>query len=323
MSLKKVSACIKRNKNFLVTTHTSLEGDALGSELAFYGLLKALGKNATIVNEDNVPYGYDFLAGLKHVKKFKKNLKGIKFDCFVNLDCSGPRRCGQVYKLNKDNKPILNIDHHISNEKFGEINWIEPTASSCSEMIYRLFKELHVPFDRDTALALYVGMVTDTGCFRYANTTSFTHKAVSELLRYNINASEVYRNIYGNVPFQDMELLTKILPKIRITASGKIAWFQIRRRMLMQRKISFDLTEHILSFARAIKGVEVAVLFREDLDTKNEVRVNLRSQGRVDVNKIACFFNGGGHRTASGATVQGDLGQVTKKVLDKIRERIK
>jgi len=323
VSLKKVIACIKRNKNFLITTHTNLEGDALGSELAFYGLLKALGKNATIVNEDNVPYGYDFLAGLKHVKKFKKNLKGIKFDCFVNLDCSDSRRCGQVYKLNKDNKPILNIDHHIGNEKFGEINWIEPTASSCSEMIYGLFKELRVPFDRDTALALYVGMVTDTGCFRYANTTGFTHKAVFELLRYNINASEVYRNIYGNIPFQDMKLLAKILPTIRMAASGKIAWFQIKRALLNRRAISLDLTEHTLSFARAIKGVEVAVLFRENLDTQNEVRVNLRSQGRVDVNKIASFFNGGGHKTASGATVQGDLGQVTKKVLDKIRESLK
>jgi len=323
VSLKKAIACLKRNKNFLITTHTNLEGDALGSELAFFWLIKALGKDSIIVNDGDVPYGYGFLPGLKHIKRFKENLSGIRFDCFVSLDCSDLRRCGSVRKLNKDNKPILNIDHHISNEKFGDTNWVEPNASSCSEMIYRLFKKLRLPFDRKIAIALYAGMMTDTGCFRYINTTSFTHKAVSELLRYNINVSEVYRNIYGNIPLEDMKLLAKILPTLRISESGKIAWFQIRRSMLNKRKISFDLSEHILSFARAIKGVEVVVLFRGNLDTKNEVRVNLRSQGRVDVNKIAKFFGGGGHKAASGFVIKGKLRAVTKKSLDKIKENLK
>ncbi len=322
MSLKKVIECIKRNKSFLITTHTNLEGDALGSELAFSGLLKALGKRAIIVNEDNVPYGYDFLTGLKSIKKLKNNLKDMRFDYFVTLDCSDLKRCGQVSKINISNKPILNIDHHISNARFGNINWVDSHSSSCTEMIYRLFKELRVSFNRDIALFLYVGMVTDTGSFRYSNTTSLTHKAVSELLRYNLDTPQIYKNIYENIPFQDMKLLIKLLSTLRIEAQGKIAWFQIRRDMLKSKRISFDVTEQILNFARAIKGVEVAVLFKENLRTRNEVRVNLRSQGKVDVNKIACFFYGGGHKTASGATVQGKIDKVRKKVLAKIKESL-
>jgi phosphoesterase RecJ-like protein len=321
--LKKAAACIKKHKNFLITSHTNLEGDALGSELAFYRLLKKLGKGATIINEDDLPYGYDFLPGRNSIKKFKKGMKDISFDCFVTLDCSGLKRTGEVYRMNIDNKPILNIDHHISNERFGDINWVEPDASSCAQMVYKLYKKLRLPLDRDTALFLYTGILTDTGSFRYPNTTSSTHKAVSELLRYNIDIPEIYKNIYENIPLQDIRLLTKILPHMRISAGGRLAWFQVKRNMLKNKRLSFDLTENLLSFARTIKGVEVAVLFKENLGVKDEIRINLRSQGKIDVNKVASFFGGGGHKTASGATVQGKIDYVKRKVFAKIKESLK
>ena len=115
MGLKKLIAQIKNHDNFLITSHVNLEADALGAELAFLKLLKLLGKNAVIINEDNLPYGYDFLPGVKGIKKYKDNLKDVKFDCFAALDCSDLKRTGEVYRLNKENKPIFNIDHHISN----------------------------------------------------------------------------------------------------------------------------------------------------------------------------------------------------------------
>lgn len=338
MSLKKVIACIKSNNNFLITSHTNLEGDALGSELSFYRLLKIMDKHATIVNEDNIPLEYYFLPGINNINKFsrysriaknhlnknlqsgKKKLKDIKFDCLVILDCSDLRRCGEVSKINLDDKLVINIDHHISNERFGNINWIEPDSSSCSQMIYKLYKELHISLDTDIAMLLYVGMLTDTGSFRYSNTTSLTHKVVSELLRFNLDTAQIYKNVYENISFQDMKLLSKILPTLRCQFYGKIAWFQIRQNLLRNKKISFDLTEHLLSFARAIKDVEAAVLFKENLSQKNEVRVNFRSQGRIDVNKIARFFGGGGHKTASGVTIKGQIDQVRRRVLNKIRE---
>lgn len=323
MSLKKAVACVKRYKNFLIASHMNLEGDAIGSELAFYRMLKKFGKGATIINEDDLPYGYDFLPGKNNMNKFKKGMKGVRFDCFVVLDCSDLKRTGEVYRMNTDNKPILNIDHHISNQRFGDINWVEPNASSCSEMIYKLYKKLRLPLDREAALFLYTGILTDTGSFRYPNTSSFTHKAVSELLKYELGIPQIYKHIYENIPLQDMKLLSRILPNMRIGVGGKIASFQIKQNMLKNKKVSFDLTEHILSFARAIKNVEVAVLFKENLGVKDEVRINLRSQGRADVNKIAQFFGGGGHKTASGATVSGKIDQVRRKVLAKIKESLR
>ena len=325
MSLRRCAECIKRNKIFLLTVHTNPEGDALGAELAFYNLLKKLGKEAVIINEDEVPYAYNFLPGIDNIQKKarnKKYLKKIDFDCFVILDCSDPQRTGEIYKINTQSKPVLNIDHHISNNKFGDVNWIEPYSSSTSEMIYKLFRKLRIPLDKDTATCLYVGMLTDTGSFRYSNTTGFTHKVVSELLSFNLNVPQIYKNIYENIPFEDMKLLGKILPNMKREAKGRIIWFQVEKKLLRNKKLSFDLTEHVLSFGRTIKDVEVTVLFKENLDVKDEIRVNFRSQGKVDVNKIAQFFGGGGHKTASGATIHGKIDQVRRKVLAKIREAL-
>lgn len=325
MSLKKCVEFIKRNNKFLLTVHTNPEGDALGSELAFYNLLNKLGKEAVILNEDEVPYGYNFLPGVNNIKTNRNGrfLKKLDFDCLVILDCSDLERTGEIYRINSQNKPILNIDHHISNNKFGEVNLVEPYASSASEIVYKIFKKMRIPFDKDSALLLYVGMLTDTGSFRYSNTSVFTHKAISELLKSGINIPQVYKNIYENIPFEDMKLLAKILPAMKREAAGKIIWFQVEKKLLNNKKLSFDLTEHILSFGRAIKDVEAAVLFKENLGVKDEIRVNFRSQGKVDVNKVAQFFGGGGHKTASGATVRGKLDQVRRKVLAKIKENFK
>ncbi|MFH1888610.1 MAG: bifunctional oligoribonuclease/PAP phosphatase NrnA [Candidatus Omnitrophota bacterium] len=322
MSLKKIVASLRENKSFLVTTHTNTEGDALGSELAFYGILKKLGKKATVVNEDVLPYSYEFLPNADKIIKYKDNLKEIKFDCFVTLDCSDLGRTGEVYRLNAEKRPTINIDHHISNTRFGDVNWVEPHASSCSEMVYKLHKALSLPIDRDTAILLYTGILTDTGSFRYTNTTSFTHKAVSELLKFNLDIPRIYKSVYENIPFQDMKLLARILPAVRREANGKVIWFQIKHNMLRNKRLSFDLSEHILTFGRAIKGAEVVVLFKENLGVRNEIRINLRSQGKADVNKIARFFGGGGHKTASGATIHGKIDDIRKRVLAKIKANL-
>jgi phosphoesterase RecJ-like protein len=321
MSLKKAVECVRKNKRFLITAHTNLEGDALGSELAFYRLLKALGKQALVVNDDKLPYGYEFLPDINCIKKLSARLKNLRFDCLAVLDCSDLHRTGQTYKLNTSAKPVLNIDHHISNSNFGKFNWVDARASSCSEMIYRLFKALGVPIDQKSAMLLYVGILTDTGSFRYPNTTSDTHKAVADLLKHDLDVTRIYKKVYENMPFCDSKLLSQILPKMKAELNGKVIWFEIKKSILSANKIiSIDLTDKVLGFARAIQGVEVVALFKENLKFRDEIRVNLRSQGKIDVNKIAGFFGGGGHKTASGCTIKGKIDQARKKVLSKIKE---
>ncbi len=324
MSIKKVIACIRSHKNFLITSHTNLEGDALGSELAFYRLLKKLGKRATIVNQDGLPHGYDFLSAKIIPKRLREvTAREAPFDCFVALDCSDLLRTGEVYKLNSGHKTILNIDHHISNQRFGDVNWVEPRYSSSCEMIYQLYKKLRVAFDRETALFLYVGMLTDTGSFRYSNTTVRVHEAVADLLQYHLDVSRIYRSIYKNKSVRDIKLLAKILSGIKLGERGRLVWLQVRRSLLPKKEASFDLSEEILSLARAIKDVKVCVLFKENLKAKEAIRVNFRSEGKTDVNKIAAYFGGGGHKTASGATVRGSLSSVTKKVLARVKKSLK
>jgi bifunctional oligoribonuclease and PAP phosphatase NrnA len=324
MSILKAIDCIKAHKRFLVATHTSMEGDALGSQLGFYYLARKMKKQAVMVTEEAVPYGYEFLPGLDKIRHFKEDLRSLDFDCFVTVDCSDLKRTGEVHTLNTAGKPVLNIDHHISNSNFGSVNWVDPEASSASEMVYRLYKKIGVEFDKNSALAIYAGILTDTGSFRFSNTSPATHSAAGELLNYGIDVSGVYKNIYGNIPFSDIKLLLKVLPGMKTAFSGKVAWFEISKQVLKgQKSISFDLGETLLTFARSLKGLEVAILLRQNLTESPEVRVNFRSQGKVDVNKIAAFFGGGGHKSASGCTIKGySLACARELVLKKVKAQL-
>ena len=321
-NLKKVAEAIKKFSSFLITVHTSPEGDAIGSELAFYHLLKKLGKTAVVINEDSTPVEYDFFPGKEEIEVYKPNFKGIDFDCMELLDCSQLTRNGEQYKLNKDNKPVINIDHHISNSNFGSLNLVDTEASSASEVVYNLYKAMGVSLDKDCALLLYVGIMTDTGSFRYSNTTSYTHKVAAELMGFGFDIRKVYSNIYENIPFADTQLLIKTLSEVHLAANGRIAWVELPAKLLRHKKLSFDLSDHILSFIRSIKDAQVVVLFRENLGTKKEIRFNLRSNGIVDVNKIAQAFGGGGHKTAAGCTMVGKLQEVRRKVIANIRANL-
>ena len=323
MSLNDICRSIKKYSHFLITAHVSPEGDALGSVLGFYNLIKKLGKQATIIIDDQLPYGYDFLPGTQHIRRLGKELKCIKFDCLVVLDCADLKRTGGVYKLNHNHQPVLNIDHHISNQFFGDENWVDIEASSCSEMVYKLHKRLGLAMDKHTALVLYTGMMTDTGSFRYANTSSSTFKAVAELLKFKVNVADVYRYTYENIPAQDIKLLLKILSKIKFFGQGRIVVFQIDQQLNRGKKPGIDLADYVLSFGRAIKGVEVVALFKKNFGTKSCQRVNLRSQGKVDVNKVAAFFKGGGHQAAAGCTIVGKFLVVRRKVIAKICQELK
>lgn len=321
MSIRDAVACIRRHKRFLITAHTNLEGDALGSELALYLLLKKLGKSARIVNQDATPPAYSFLPAVGRIRRLSGSTPSA-FDCFVAVDCSNLKRCGEVSRFSWQAKELLNIDHHVSNERFGNANWVDHKVSSAAEMIYHLYVAMAVALDRQSALCLYVGMMTDTGSFHYSNTNASTHQIAAKLLAYGFDVTEVYRRIYESMPLADAKLLCALLPTIRLSAQGRIAWFQVPEGIVRKEGVFFDLSEQLLKFARSIQGVEIAAVFRQNLSVRHEIKVNLRSQGKVDVNKVAALFGGGGHPTASGCTIKGPLAVVRRRVLQKIRSAL-
>lgn len=308
--MKKIVELIKNNKKFLITAHMNLEGDALGSELAMYTLLKKLKKQAIIYNHDVTPKAYGFLPRVKVIKNELD--KDAKFDAALVLDCSDSFRSGKVKDSLSKARCIVNIDHHISNTFFGDLNWVDPKASSASEMVYRICRELKT-MNRDIALCLYTGIFTDTGSFTYASTSSKVHKIISELIKYKLSVDKIYDGLHSFCEIKDITFMGQILASLKTDPDEKIAWATIN----YWPEKNYDLTEVIFSIMRFLKKAEVFLLFKRL--NNNKVRVNFRSRSKVDVNRVAKFFGGGGHKRASGSTVEGELFSVEKKVVSFIK----
>ena len=304
--IKKIFEVIRKSRSFILTAHMNLEGDALGSELAVYLALKKLKKRVMVVNHDLTPVIYNFLPA---VKTIRHELKDEKFDTAIVLDCSDQDRAGKVKDYLSRAKCIINIDHHISNTHFGDINWVRPHESSTCQMLYRFCEKLKV-LDKNIALCLYTGIFTDTGKFSYSNTNAETHRIVANLMRYNINPPAIFEKINSLCVPEDMNFIGKVISSLEFDSSGTICWASIDNWV----DGDHDLTEVIFSIMRLLKGVEVFILFKNT--GNNRVRVNFRSRARVDVNKIAKFFGGGGHKRASGTTVEGDFKTVEQHVID-------
>jgi phosphoesterase RecJ-like protein len=323
--MKEVIKAIKSNKRFLITAHVNLEGDSLGSQLAMKELLIGMGKEAFILDNDPVPEHYRFLPKAGEVSN--KLDKAQDFDVAMVLDCPTLRRTGKVKDIiAKKAKLVINIDHHISNEKFGQINWVDPNASSAGEMVYRLFKEVGVKLTKEVALSLYIAILTDTGSFNYDNTSSITHDIAGELLGYGLNPALVSESVYEHRSIEDIRLLALVLDTLKINKDSTVAYMEATKDMLEKTKADIAKSEDLINYARSIDKVKVAVLFKEDLMEKDKINISFRSKGDgeiIDVNKIASTFGGGGHTKASGCVITGNLEEVKKKVLTRIEEEIR
>jgi phosphoesterase RecJ-like protein len=320
MSLKTIKTAIKKFDKFLISAHINPEGDSIGSQVAMASLIKNLGKTAVILNEGPVPHVLRFMKGTEEI--LKEIPADFDFKAAILLDCPDLTRIGKVAAHITEDKAIINIDHHVSNENFGSYNWVNAGCSSAGEMVFELFKAFKIKIDYDAAVAIYVAIMTDTGSFKYTNTAPKTHRIAAELIESGVKPYEMYSRIYETSSIQDTNLLGEALQTLKVTEDGKIAWLWVTKEILKKTKASLEGTEGIINFARSIDGAEIAVLFRET-GTENRVKVSFRSKGSTDVNKLAASFGGGGHATASGCTVFGTIEEVEKKVLDKAREMIR
>lgn len=337
MSLRKTAEFIRRHKRFLITSHVNPEADAIGSELAFLWFLRKIGKEGFIINESKVPVeclgfpgageikqlpSHISMAGSdKQVKKIKGLING--FDCAVYLDCADGLRAGRVNELIPPGLKTVNIDHHISNKAFSCVNWVEPYASCTCEMIYRLCKIFRLELDINAALVIYAGIASDTGHFRYSNTTYLTHKIAAELIKKGLNPKIIHSMLFENNSFSDVRLLGGILRNINSCAGGKIIWADLSNEALKSGDLQADLSEEVLGLMRSIKGMELAIFFKAVLGNSLKLRVNFRSQGGLDCNRLASKFGGGGHKNASGASITGDFENIKKEVLSQANKLIK
>ena len=287
---------------FALSTHIHPDGDAIGSELGLYIFLTKLGKSVKIFNTDVVPPNYRFLPFWDRIES-AHSAETYRPEVLIVLDASTLARIGT--RLSKTLYPIhslINIDHHATAEAFGDINLIVPTASSTSEIVYKLIKHHQFPICEMCALCLYTGLMFDTGCFRHSNTTAETHQIAAELIEIGgFTPDEVYRNVYEQVPVAKMHLLSEILSTLQITDDGKIASVYATQAMFRKTGTTPDAVEGVVNQIQAIAGVEIAVCVSEMTD--RSTKVSLRSQEYVDVSQLAAEFQGGGHARAAGCRI--------------------
>lgn len=319
MVLKSLCAALqkKENKVFLVFSHIHQEGDALGSQLAMARLLRALGKKVVVVNEDAPSPEYGFLPGIATVRRLETL---PDYDAAVFVDCSDISRIGKIAKHVRRDRPIFNIDHHISNTCFGDINWVCPKASSASEMVYELFLALKVPVTGADALLLYTGICVDTGSFKYATTSSRTHEVAAALMKHKLDVYGIYQKLNEDMEFDSVKAIGKIVKTLQRDKTGRVAWLEVSAALIKKNPTLVERTDDLVFFARAINGVDVALLFKE-VKRGREVRVNLRSRRGVDVNAIARVFGGGGHKMASGCTWHGTLREAVTTIVPAVAAR--
>lgn len=317
MTKKKIDEIIKKNKIFLISTHVNPDPDAICSELALAEYLRSLGKQVSIVNEGETVKRLNFFPGAKQIKPLKL-IRKMAYDAAFILDCGDLERIGKVRKLIEPSKPLVNIDHHITNDRFGTVNLVNIHLSSTAEVLFDLLKYVGCKMNKNLATNLYCGIMTDTGSFRYENTSSKTHLAVAELLKYNINANDLYNKIYETIPLDDLKGFTQILSRFETYSRGKIVCVELKKKWIGKLSDDFDLRDAIFKFLRSISGVEVIFIMTEI--KQGLTRVNFRSLNYVDVAKIAHSFDGGGHQRASGCTLNKNPKETKTILIRKINQ---
>ncbi len=318
-NLSPIIKVIKRHQHFLVSTHVNPDADAVASALAMTLVLKSLGKTVTVVNENEVP---SWLAFLPKTALFKlaARTKNFDYDAAIVLDCGDLSRVGTVEALLRTDRPLTNIDHHKTNLGFGQFNLVLPQASSTAEILYELFEKMGVRLNKDLAALLYVGIMTDTGSFRYECTSSRTHQIVAHLMSFGISSSKIYDQIYDAIPLKDLKLFLSAIGSVELLKGGKVACLEFRQNILSKFSGGFDVRDKIFGLLRSTKGVEVVVIFSEVNATKT--RVNMRSKSYFDVAKLAAQFGGGGHVRASGCALDVNIKEARKRVLNKIMKGV-
>ncbi|MDE1921153.1 MAG: bifunctional oligoribonuclease/PAP phosphatase NrnA [Candidatus Omnitrophica bacterium] len=320
-SYKDVLNIIRLHERFLVTTHHNPDADAVASALSLGLYLKSLGKKVHVLNEDACPQWLKFLPATAMFKK-ASCVRRADHDAVIILDCGDLQRVGpEVKEFMREGRPVVVIDHHVTNERFGDVNVVKPKASSTCELIFDLFKEAKYPLNRNVAILLYAGIMTDTGSFRFENTTAYCHAVAEELLAFKFSASRMYDRLYTGIPVGDMKKFTDTIHEARLLDNNRVFCVALSRKTVDGFSKSFDLKEKLFSFLRSIEGIEVAVILTEL--NPQEVRVNLRSQNHFDVARLAQDFDGGGHQKAAGCKICGSLQQAQKIIAKAIHERLK
>jgi len=311
MSLsQKINKEIERASRILVASHQNPEGDAIGSALALYHHWKDE-KEIQVFNEDKAPYFLCFLPGAELIKHRLRELKR-NFDLVVVVDCANLSRVSEKFSEFIKGRKIINIDHHQTNSNFGMLNLVSAQASSTGEIIFELLKKSGKRLNPETATCLYTAISMDTGSFQYINTSYNSFKTATELVKLGAQPNQIAKAVYHSHPPARLLLLCQVLATLEFSKNQKRADITLSQDMYKKAQASPEMAEGFINYLTSIKGIEVAILFRQV--EKNQYKVTFRSMGKVNVARLAEELGGGGHHQASGATLNGSLEQIKRQI---------
>jgi phosphoesterase RecJ-like protein len=306
---------IRSKHRFVLSSHARPDGDSIGSQLAMAYALRALGKTVTIVNKDAAPDPIMAFPGVNAIV-IADRVSG-DFDAAIIMECGDLNRPGVA---GLDRFFLINIDHHPGNTEYGQINWFDPSAAACGEMVFDLIRALGVPLSLEIATHVYLAILTDTGSFHYSGISPRTFAICKETLEAGVDAVQVARNVYDSNNMGRLKLFGAVLSAMQIDRTGRIAIVYVDHAMAQAAGGSYEDTEGLVNLPLTVKEIEAVVFFKQETD--NEYRVSLRSKGAIDIGAVAKEFGGGGHKNAAGCTVRGAIADLQRLIVEKIEGAI-
>jgi phosphoesterase RecJ-like protein len=317
-SVQDLLEALNEAQTVCIVGHIRPDGDCIGSQVGLAEALEHAGKTVTVWNDDGCP---DKLRILDPDRRVRRPQSGHQFDAVVATDCASFERLGRCGEHTRDRKVFINIDHHTSNTKYADINWISPREPSTGELIYQLCGWAGWKINKRIANCLFAAVSTDTGSFQYATTTPETLEVASKLVSAGAELGELCEEIYQSYPLTRVRLLRHVYSKFRLTHDNRTAYFWLRKADYSRAGAHSEESEGLIDHIRAIEGVVVAIMFEET--EPGLIRLSLRSKSNsVNVSDIAALFGGGGHKAAAGARFQGTVVGAQRRVLAAVKKAL-
>jgi len=313
--IHRIIDAVHPRQRFVVSSHSRPDGDSIGSQLAMAYALRELGKTVVVVNKDQAPGPILQFPGVSDIVIADQVTE--PFDAAIIMECSDLARTG-VSGL--DRSFVINIDHHPGNTGFGDINWFDPSASACGEMVFELVRALGVRISAEIATHVYLAILTDTGSFHYSGITPRTFDIFKQTLEAGVDPVQVARMVYDSSHLGRLKLFGAVLSDMQIDKSGRIAIVYVDHSMARAAGGTYEDTEGLVNLPLTVKEIEAVVFFKQEKD--GAYRVSLRSKGDIDIGAVAKEYGGGGHKNAAGCTVRGNIDDLRRSLVENVERAI-
>jgi phosphoesterase RecJ-like protein len=306
---------VRARRRFVVSSHSRPDGDSIGSQMAMAFALRELGKDVRVVNADPAPGPMLAFPGVAEIEIAPRVREG--FDAAIVMECSDLARTGVA---GLDSFFLVNLDHHPGNTGFGDLNWFDPSAAACGEMVFDLVCALNVPLTLEIATHVYLAILTDTGSFHYSNISPRTFDICRRALEAGVDPVSIARSVYDSNNMGRLKLFGSVLGAMQIDSSGRIAILYLDHEMARAAGGTYEDTEGVINLPLTVKEIEAVVFFKQI--EGDEYRVSMRSKGDTDIGLVAKEFGGGGHKNAAGCVVTGPIDALQRAFVQKIENAI-